>query len=124
MTSADRLAAFCGLTEFTGLPVSPGCAPRSSGLFVSGDKTFLCRMDAWDPEHDRNHLAIVLEACREKRLLRAVADKLWSYWAANVWGKEWTDSVEAILEYDAWLLIADRAIVCQAVVAALNEIAH
>lgn len=102
MTTADRLAEFCGVTTSSFYEHWQGTDGR-------------WHEQRWDPEHDRNHLAIVLTACEDQGLLPEVQDRLWRAWTRI------EHDCDCPSKYGLWLLTIAPATICQAVIAVLDE---
>ena len=116
MTTADRLATFCGI-KIVGhtlswpderLPLTADECVRGVVWWTASDT--LC---VFDPAHDRNHLALVLEACREKGMLVTVERAIWECYTG--------EERDIFARYCLWLLTLDPATICQAVVAVMDE---
>lgn len=65
----------------------------------------------WQPDSDRNHLALVLRACEEKRLNRKILDVLWHRWLNRTDEENWH-----------WSLLTDNPeVVCRCVLEVIDQ---
>lgn len=75
---------------------------------------------AWRPDTDQRHLALVLQACEREQLELVELHLLGTY---EDWYKAWLvdGEKETYRTFQAWLLTVSPAVVCRAVLDALGE---